>query len=96
MLISRGKVGTTLKGKQLTCIGTTNGTIDTDLLCSKVVLYCEGNSACGIGDMTGGGNVAITNSELVLTFLSAATRSFGTEHGKLTIAGGMRTVHINE
>ncbi len=96
MLISRGKVGATLKGKQLTCIGTTNGAIDTDLLCSKVVLYCEGNSACGIGDMAGGGNVAITNSELVLTFLSAATRSFGTEHGKLTITGGMRTVHINE
>lgn len=96
ILISRGKIGTTLKGKQITCIGTANGHIDTEFLCAKAVLYCEGNSACGIGDMTGGGNVSITNSELILTFLSAASRSFGTQQGKLTIIGGMRTVHINE
>lgn len=96
ILISRGKVGTVLKGKQLTCIGTAGGNIDTEFLCAKAVLYCEGDSTCGIGDMTGGGNVSVTNSELILTFRSAVTRSFGTEHGRLTIVGGMRTVHIND
>lgn len=96
LLISRGRIGTTLNGKHIACIGTKNGRIDTDLLCSKVVLYCEGNVACGIGDISGAGDIAITNSELIITFLANEGRAYGTADGKLTITGGMRTVHINE
>lgn len=96
LLISRGKIGTTLKGKHIACIGSSDGHINTDLTCSKVVLYCEGNVACGIGDISGAGDIAITNSELIITFLAAEGRAYGSENGKLTITGGMRTVHINE
>lgn len=91
-----GRANITMRGRNLTCIGSRGGEVECAVDKSRITLYCEGNSVSGIGDMQGGGDVSIIDSDLSITFLTGQGRGLGSPEGKLTVLRGSKIIKINE
>jgi hypothetical protein len=94
--MNNGKAIITMKGRTVSCIGTLGGDMSSDISKALISLYCEGSTISGIGDKTGGGNVSLAESTIDITFLTGDGMGLGSPNGTLNIAGGSKSVKINE
>lgn len=94
--LSNGRLNVVMKGKSLACIGSRKGDMACETNESRIDLYCEGGAVSGIGDIDGGSDVSMTDTDLFVTFLTGNGVGIGAAEGKVNIKGGSSSIKINE
>lgn len=94
--VRNGTIKQGMHGRGITCIGTEGGSLDCDIKATNVSFYCEGAAVCGIGDVSGSGNVTIKRSGLEMTFLSKDAFTIITKDGTVTSEDITEAMRINE
>lgn len=91
-----GTLSVTLKGMELSCVGTRSGNVDCEVSCSNLVLYGEGGTISGVGDYSGSGDVKVENSEVDITFYTSRGIGLGSPQGTLETVGVKKNIMISE
>ena len=85
ILIKQGAVKMKMRSAKHSCIGTMNGSINTKIRNSEIIIDSEGDEVTGIGDATGGGNITVIDSALTMKLLAGNPKDIGTATGDLQI-----------
>ncbi len=94
--LSKLKISTLMKGKNIVCIGSYGGASDCHIMHVCMNLYAEGGRVSGVGDMEGGGDIFIDESELNITFLTSESFTIGNKTGTLKICNVLQNYKLNE
>jgi hypothetical protein len=95
VVMNNGSTDIVLRGRNLSCIGTSGGSLECEATHTRINLYCEGSTVSGIGDKTGGGVVKIANSSVDINFLTGDGWDMGSPEGVLEFSG-IKNIKINE
>ncbi len=71
ILIRKGCLNIKMRSAKQSCIGAVNGSVNTKIMNSKIIIDSEGDFAAGIGDTQGSGNVFIMDSDININMLCA-------------------------
>lgn len=74
--------------KNSVTIGAINGRTDVEICSGEYNIFCEGNSAVGIGDGFGSGNVTVSGGIFKMHIAASTEVSVGSAKGKTVICGG--------
>lgn len=77
-----------VRSKNGAAIGAVNGNFDIKINSGEYNIFCEGNSAVGIGDCFGSGNVAVSGGVFKMHIAASTEVSIGSAKGETVIAGG--------
>lgn len=95
IIITDGRIESTLNGRTVNSIGTRNGNLDCRVFHSSLTLYCECASVSGVGDMNGGGNVTLEDSSLHFKFLTGDGLAYGSKSGEVKCINTKESISIN-
>lgn len=95
IIITDGRIESTLNGRTVNSIGTRNGNLDCRVFHSSLTLYCECASVSGVGDMNGGGNVTLEDSSLHFKFLTGGGLAYGSKSGEVKCINTKESISIN-
>ncbi len=90
------KLNVSMKGRNIICAGSYGTSSDFDISHASLNLYAEGGRVSGVGDMVGGGDITIDESELIVTFLSGENMPIGNSCGTLKIGNVLQKISLNE
>ena len=91
-----GTINTEMHGRVINNIGSRGGELDCDMSYATLNLYSEGNSASGIGDAEGSGNITLTNCGVHVHFLSNDGMGICTKNGIVSVVNSVEDIRINE
>lgn len=91
-----GEIKEVMHGRNTNCLGTRGGHLDVSLSHCTTDLYCEGNSISGIGDMTGSGDIFITDSSNNIRFRTQDGMGIGSKDGSVINEKSINNIDINE
>ena len=78
----------TIHSKNSVAIGALNGNIDVKIDSGEYNIFCEGNSAVGVGDCFGSGNVTVSGGVFKMHIAASTEVSVGSAKGETVICGG--------
>lgn len=93
--LENGKLDMMMRGRSINCVGSRKGSIDCRVKHSDIRLECEGNSASGIGDILGDGDVYISEGSVDITFRTGDGMGLGSRDGVLTVENLLQNIDIN-
>ncbi len=85
VLVSGGKISIKMRSAKQSCIGSINGSVNTKIMNSEVVIDSEGDFATGIGDSQGSGNIFIMDSKLDINMLCGNPHDIISDSGTVQI-----------
>lgn len=88
MVFSGGSCDLTIHSKNSVAIGAVNGKIDVKIDSGEYNIFCEGNSAAGIGDCFGSGNVTVAGGTFKMHIAASTEVSVGSAKGRTVIRSG--------
>jgi len=93
---SSGTINCDMHGRTICCVGSYKGNVNCTVKSSMVNLYCEGNSSSGIGDIAGGGDIAIKECSVEITFRVKEGIGLGSKTGSLRVENTVQDIRISE
>ena len=96
LIAAHGSIACDLRGRNIVCFGTDDGSLDCSMLLTSTDFYCEGNSVTGIGDINGNGNISLRDSNLVMRILARDNLDIGSKHGSLETINIRKEIKVNE
>lgn len=96
IVMQEGSFNADMHGRTINCIGTRGGNMKCNVSSSNVDLYCEGLSVCGIGDITGSGDVSIKETGLDICFLCNEGLGYGSRNGHTETEHVTQDIRINK
>lgn len=94
--ISGGSMNTDMHGRSIICTGTDKGSLDCTIRSSRISYYCEGGTVCGIGDISGSGDISLQNCGIDMTFLCKDGQGISSKKGSFNTENVAECIRINE
>ena len=95
IMMSHGYMDGVMKGRVVNCVGSRSGKVNCRLSNTDVSLYCESGSVSGVGDMYGGGDVTIEESNIKFDFRTGEGFAYGSRSGIVNCVDTAESIIIN-
>lgn len=95
IMLASGSMDSTMKGRNVNCVGSRNGRLNCHVKSSDISLYCESGSVSGIGDMYGDGDVILEESRMNFDFRTGDGFAYGSRNGLVKCVNTNESISIN-
>lgn len=83
-------------GKKIICIGTEDGELYCGVSKADTEMMAEGGMVTGIGDISGSGDVTVSNAKICMDFRTGSCCALGSEKGRLIFESSSKNIKLNE
>lgn len=94
--IDSGTLRMVMRGRTIACVGSVDGAVACTVRGVVVNFDCEGGNCSGVGDLTGSGDVSVSESGLDMLFLVKEGIGVGSRKGITKIENCRDNIKINE